>query len=102
MRGTTCIFDVLVPELDTARHREPPTAKVLERKKKEKKKVSGEVLGHEAVLHTSCIHGGGHGGKGRKCRGEEVGYSAGGEVAERVLQDGVICMGMDVPVSCQR
>ena len=37
-RGTTCIFDVLVTDLDAARHRGPPTAKVLERGGKEKNK----------------------------------------------------------------
>ena len=36
-RGTTCIFEVLVRYLDTARHRGPPTANVLERGEKRKK-----------------------------------------------------------------
>ena len=55
-RGTTCILDVLVRYLDTARHRGPPTAMAQERGKR-KEEVSGEVLVHEAVMHTSCIHG---------------------------------------------
>ena len=47
-RGTTYIFDVLVTDLDAARHRGPPTAKVLERGGKKRTKLSGEVLGQEA------------------------------------------------------
>ena len=47
-RGTTCIFDVLVTDLDAARHRGHPTAKVLERGGKKRIKLSGEVLVHEA------------------------------------------------------
>ena len=38
-RGTTCILDVLVPELDTVRHRGPPTAKILERGERKEKSI---------------------------------------------------------------
>ena len=37
-RGTACFFDMLVTDSDTARHRGPPIAKVLERGGKEKKR----------------------------------------------------------------
>ena len=60
------------------------------------------MLFYEAVLHTPCLNFGWHVGKGLKSGGEEVVYSAGGEVAERVLQDGGICTGTDVTVSRKR
>ena len=58
-------------------------------------------MGHEEGLHIPCLYCGWHGRKGLKGGGEKVGNSAGGEMVERVLRDGGIFTGVDVPVSRQ-